>query len=472
LRACYTTLGPLQEASAPMGAWYRLDVDFTKTRDGCDMNQEPHGPRELRALVELSGMINSSLDIESVLGHAMTCVQEFLEAEASSIFQLDAEKGELFFRLALGDAADRVREVRLAMGQGIAGWVAQTGRALIIADTAKEPRFNAEVDVHTGFRTRSILCVPMIYRGRLTGVLQVLNKRSGREFTQHDLEILTVLANQIATAIENARLYERLNERFTLTSCELRSTREKLVHAERLAALGRLSQGVAHEVRNPVTVIGGFARRLKKELVASETAQRGLDVILAEAERLERMVSDIEDFCKLPAPSPGKVDLARLLERVLQGFSDWMDRRSIVTEVLSEGLACHAWADEKLLEVACRNVIQNAVEAMPEGGRIEIELKTVDKGLALMFRDTGPGIPPESLPYVFEPFYTSRTRGSGLGLTKVHRIVCDHGGDVNISSVVGKGTEVLITLPIAPPEGDEGYGSGAEGDAEAPRSEG
>ncbi|MCU0573415.1 MAG: GAF domain-containing protein [Syntrophobacteraceae bacterium] len=436
------------------------------------MSQQAHGVKELRALVELSGMVNSSLDIESVLGHAMTCVQELLDAEASSIFQLDAEKGELYFRLALGDAAERVREVRLGMGQGIAGWVARTRRPLIIPDTSKDPRFNAEVDVHSGFRTRSILCVPMIYRGRLTGVLQVLNKRSGREFTRDDLEILTVLSNQIATAIENARLYARLNERFTLTSCELRSTQEKLLHAERLAALGRLSQGVAHEVRNPVTVIGGFARRLKKELAASESAQRGLDVILAEAERLERMVTDIEDFCKLPAPSPGEVDLARLLERVLQSFSDWMNRQSIAAEVLSDGLAYHAWADEKLLEIACRNVIQNSIEAMPEGGRIEIELKTVDNGLALRFRDTGSGIPPESLPYVFEPFYTSRTRGSGLGLTRVHRIVCDHGGDVNIASVVGKGTEVLITLPMAPHEGGQGSGSAPGGDVEASRSEG
>lgn len=436
------------------------------------MKQENDGATELKTLVELSTMINSSLDIETVLSHAMTCVQDLLDAEASSIFQLDAEKGELFFRIALGDAAERVREVRLRIGQGIAGWVAETGHALIIPDTSKEPRFNSEVDARSGFRTRSILCVPMIHRGRLTGVVQVLNKRSGREFTQDDLEILTVLANQIATAIENAKLYARLNERFTLTSCELRSTQEKLLHAERLAALGRLSQGVAHEVRNPVTVIGGFARRLKKELASSEAAQRGLDVILAEAERLEHMVTDIEELCRLPAPSPGRVDVPVLLERVLQGFNDSMKRRGIVAGVLSDEAATQAWADEKLLEIALRNVIENSVEAMPRGGRIEIDLKTLENRLALKFRDTGPGISPEDLPYVFEPFFTSRTRGSGLGLTKVHRIVCDHGGDVNITSVVGEGTEVLIVLPTAPREGEEEAAQRRGGKNEASRREG
>jgi signal transduction histidine kinase len=178
-------------------------------------------------------------------------------------------------------------------------------------------------------------------------------------------------------------------------------------------------------------------------------------VILAEAERLEHMVTDIEELCRLPAPSPGRVDVPVLLERVLQGFNDSMKRQGIVAGVLSDEAATQAWADEKLLEIALRNVIENSVEAMPRGGRIEIYLKTVENRLALRFRDTGPGISPEDLPYVFEPFFTSRTRGSGLGLTKVHRIVCDHGGDVNITSVVGEGTEVLIVLPTAPREGEE-----------------
>jgi signal transduction histidine kinase len=409
-------------------------------------------PRELAALVELSALINSSLDIQSVLGHAMKCVQEFMSAEASSIFELDADKGELFFRLALGDAADRIKEVRLGMGQGIAGWVAQTGQPLIIPDTSRDPRFHPDVDDHSGFRTRSILCVPMVYRGMLRGVIQVLNKRNGRQFNDDDQEILTVLANQIATAIENARLYERLSERYSLTSCELKSTQEKLVRAERMAALGRLSQGVAHEVRNPVMVIGGFARRLKKELAPSESAMKWLDVILAEAERLEHMVADIESFCRLPTPMPRRVDVMEILGSVVDGDRESLARQGVVVEVhAGEGIS-PIWADEKLLELAFRNVFENSLEAMPEGGRVEVIVTARRDGLAVLFRDTGVGIASENLPNVFEPFYTSKTRGSGLGLTTVYRIVCDHGGDVTISSAVGSGTEVVISLPVGSPE--------------------
>jgi two-component system, NtrC family, sensor histidine kinase HydH len=416
------------------------------------MKREASEARELKALVELSTLINSSLDIQRVLGHAMRCVQEFLDAEASSIFEIDSEKRELFFRLALGDAADRVREVRLKVGQGVAGWVAQTGQPLIIPDTAKDPRFSQNVDDHSGFKTRSIVCVPMVYAGQLTGVIEVLNKRSGREFNEDDQEILTVLANQIATAIENARLFQRLNERFTLTSSELRTTQEKLVQAERLAALGRLSQGVAHEVRNPVMVIGGFARRLRRDFDHLEFARKALVIILDEAARLEHMVVDIEDYCRLPTPTPRCLNLVSVLDAMLQGLADSMVTRGITVRVSHEEKIPELWADEKLLQIAFENILTNSMDAMPQGGLLEVELEPNAQSVSVLFRDNGGGISPDDLPNVMEPFFTSKTRGSGLGLTTVHRIVGDHGGDVAIRSTVGKGTEVEITLPLGFPE--------------------
>lgn len=412
--------------------------------------EEPRG-RSLKALVELTGMINSSLDIESVLGNAMTCIQELLNAEASSIFELDSNTGELFFRLALGDAGRKIKEVRLRSGQGVAGWVAKTGQPLIIHDTGRDSRFEQALDHHSGFKTRSILCVPMGYRGRLMGVIEVLNKRGGLEFNEDDRELLTVLANQIATAIENARLYEKLNERFTLASSELRTTQEKLLQAERLAAMGRLSRGVAHEVRNPVMVIGGFARRLKKELESSESVRKTLDIILAETERLERMVIDIEGFCGLPCPSPGPVGVADLMEKVLEEMGDELSRAGISVKVDFQDPATEIWADAHLLQMAFANVLKNSMEAMPHGGVIQVSVSPLSDGVSVSIRDTGCGISPEDLRNVFEPFFTSKTRGSGLGLTTVHRIVSDHGGDVSIKSVMGKGTEVRIHLPAGFP---------------------
>jgi signal transduction histidine kinase len=104
------------------------------------------------------------------------------------------------------------------------------------------------------------------------------------------------------------------------------------------------------------------------------------------------------------------------------------------------------------LEVAFQNVLDNSLDAMPDGGVIEVRVTARGEGLAVVFRDSGVGIAAGDLPKVFEPFYTSKTRGSGLGLTTVYRIVCDHGGDVTVSSVAGSGTEVVITLPVGSPE--------------------
>jgi signal transduction histidine kinase len=402
---------------------------------------------ELKALAEVSGLINSSLDIQDVLRNAMTSIQRFMDAEASSIFEIDSGTGELFFRVALGSAADKARDVRLKPGEGIAGWVARTGLPLIIPDVRTDRRFTQSVDDQTGFRTRSILCVPLIYKERLNGVLEVLNKRGGKGFDEEDLELLKILANQVATALENARLYSRLNERFATTADQLKTTQEQLLQSEWLAALGRLSQGVAHEVRNPVMVIGGFARRMRKQVDDLSQEGKTLDIILEETERLEHMVTAIEEFSRMRPPVLEELSLGDLFAKVLNQFEPQFLAHRI--EVPPPGLEDNAavLADGELMEQVLRNVIQNAVDAQPNGGMLEVGLTPEAQWVTITVRDHGVGIPPETLPTVFEPFVTSKTRGSGLGLTAVHRIVREHGGDVRIDSEPGLGTEVRIRLP-------------------------
>lgn len=413
------------------------------------MALSPTGDRfcDLRALAEASGLINSSLDIETVLRNAMTSVQQFMDAEASSIFQIDPVTGELFFRVALGSAAAKTTDVRLQPGEGVAGWVAQTGKPLIIDDVHSDPRFSRSVDDKTGFQTRSILCVPLIFQGELKGVLEILNKRGGARFDLEDLELLTILANQVATALENARLYTRLQDRCVTTEDQLKSTRESLERSRWLAALGRLSQGVAHEVRNPVTVIGGFARRLQKQFDGSSPVQQTLDIILQQAERLEQMVTAIDAFCCMRQPVPEEVVLQDVLTEVLNQLEpQFLEQRiRVVWAGPGDGATVHV--DGELMQQALRNVLQNAVDAQPNGGRVEVALTEEAGWLTVTIRDQGAGIPPETLANVFEPFVTSKTRGVGLGLTAVHRIVCEHGGEVEIDSEPGRGTEVRIRLP-------------------------
>ena len=165
---------------------------------------------KLAILTKLSSLLNSSLDFEYVKRRAMTAVTELLDCETSSLLLKD-EKGNLFFEVALGEKGEIVKRFQLKIGEGIAGWVAQHGEPLIVSNTVKDPRFFKEVDQAADFVTHNIICVSLRVKKDIIGVIQGINKREG-EFTQDDLELLQSLADQIAVALDNARLYEELED--------------------------------------------------------------------------------------------------------------------------------------------------------------------------------------------------------------------------------------------------------------------
>ncbi len=409
--------------------------------------QREWSKKEIESLVHLSSLINSSLDIVEVLDNSMRVVEKLMDAEASSIFEVDFEKNELFFRLARGESGGKVKQVRMKMGEGIAGWVAGSGEPVLVTDTEKDKRFSKKVDYLTNFKTRSIIALPIKSRERITGVLEVLNKQGPIPFDSKDLEMLKIVSNQIGIAMENAKLYARLKEKFSLTETELKESQAKLIRSERLAALGELSKGVAHTVRNPVMSIGGFARRLKKKIPLVDSANSYVDLILEETERLEKIVKDVGEYTSMPEPVIKQVKVSALLHSALE---DWKDKESsenikIEVKLLPEDPVVSV--DMGLMANALTHLLQNAHESMSGGGTITISIYREDKWMVISVRDNGSGISPVDLPLVFDPFFTKKTYGSGLGLTAVNRIVSGHRGDVKIFSAPGAGTEVKIYFP-------------------------
>jgi signal transduction histidine kinase len=405
---------------------------------------------DLSNLVQLSSLINSSLETQEALNNALMSVEQALNAEVSSIFEVDQVKGELYIRLARGPGSDKIKALRLQIGEGIAGWVAQAEKPLICPDPYADARFSRHFDDTSGFRTRSILCVPLKSRDRLVGVVEVINKKAAQGFTEADLEILIMLGNMIGPALENAQLYSRVKEKLSLTREELKVVEDKLLQTERLAALGKLSRGVAHEVRNPVMIIGGFARRLQKRLSANDPAQEMIPPILHEVCRLERMVAEIEAFTVLLEPDIKPQDLARVVDQVLAARAEALAQRQIVLDPRIPPDLPRIPLDERLMGQALGHLIDNAMEAMPNGGQLTLTVTPEPKGLRLTLRDTGIGIPPEDLPYIFDPFFSSKPDGTGMGLTKVYQVVSDHRGEIQIKSVPGQGAEVNIWLPRWP----------------------
>ncbi|HEC78091.1 MAG TPA: GAF domain-containing protein [candidate division WOR-3 bacterium] len=170
--------------------------------------------KRLETLIHTSMIFSSILDIDDLLNIVLRKAEEVMDAEASSVFRIDEEKNELYFITARGEKGQEAKEIRVPMGKGIVGWVAKHGKSLLVADVRKDPRWFKGVDKKTKFVTRSIIAVPLIAKGKIIGVAEVLNKRGNRKFNKTDLELFESLGHQIAIAIENASLYKELDELF------------------------------------------------------------------------------------------------------------------------------------------------------------------------------------------------------------------------------------------------------------------
>jgi signal transduction histidine kinase len=404
--------------------------------------------RELETILRFTALINSSLRIKDVLNYAMKWAEEFMDAEASTVYELDEEKSELFIRIARGKKKESVEKIKFELGKGISGHVVQTGQPMVIQDVRKEKRFSPKFDRITGFRTRSMICVPLILRGKTVGALQVLNKKSGDLFTQIDVEVLTSMSQQIAVAMENAKLYRRLEKRFELTARELKTAQDKLILSERLVAMSHLVQGVAHEIRNPVTTIGGFARRIKKILKRDPEVDKYLNVILEESERLESLVRQVHEYTSVLAATLAMDDIRATLQEVVNKFEPIAQQQgvSLVTKI-DESLPLTRMASAQIM-TALSNIMENALESMPNGGELVLEAKQRNSQLFIKILDTGYGIRQEYLNSVYDPFFSSKTHGAGLGLAVVYQIVKNHDGEITIQSQEGRGTSVTIQLPV------------------------
>lgn len=181
---------------------------------------------QLNTLIEMTTLINSTLDAREIRKRAIKAATRLLDTQAGSLLLIDHETGDLFFEVALGEKGDILKEIRLKKGQGIAGWVAEHGKPVIIHDVGSDPRFFKGADEKSDFVTRDMLCVPVRTKKKTLGVLQAINKRHDR-FDEEDMEILNALANQVAVAIENANLYKELKEAFYGTAQALADTIEK-----------------------------------------------------------------------------------------------------------------------------------------------------------------------------------------------------------------------------------------------------
>jgi two-component system sensor histidine kinase PilS (NtrC family) len=234
---------------------------------------------------------------------------------------------------------------------------------------------------------------------------------------------------------------------------EVREMRARVRKADRLAAIGALSAGIAHEIRNPLASISGSIELLANELELDGENRRLMALIMRESDRLDRIITDFLNFAKLRAPNKQPVDVGTCLEEVVMLIGNNAAAVEDVDVVLSvpEDLPPGRLDDEQIRQVFF-NLALNACEAMQDGGRLEIVAeRAVDGGVRVMFRDEGPGIELENVGMLFEPFFTTKTDGTGLGLAIANKIVVAHGGGVEFKNRSTGGAEFVVTLPGGEP---------------------
>jgi two-component system sensor histidine kinase HydH len=352
----------------------------------------------------------------------------------------------LFMPLA---AEIQVADWQIPISPGLGAMAQAVLRRRPVHQHPSQPRTDTAVPWQKSFDAQEYFLVPLVVKDRATGLIMVDNQASGRPLEPEPLHALQMLATQAALMLENAHLYSTIEA----NNRELMLIRERMLESDRLAALSSLASGMAHEIRNPLVSIGGFARRIGK-LVDKNTPLRGyVEVIQEEVSRLEKLLREILDFTGENLSYFGDHNLDQLIEDTLVLVLRDLEVSNIkVVKELEPVPRIHC--DDRQIKQVFYNLFQNARQAMQgRGGTLKIHTYPQERedGIyaAAAISDTGGGIPLDVLHNIFNPFFSTKDHGTGLGLSIAQRIVARHYGHIEVKNELGKGVTFVVTLPIA-----------------------
>ena len=263
-----------------------------------------------------------------------------------------------------------------------------------------------------------------------------------RTFLYRRLAVQRLRVREQELSVSNEELKSALSE-------VKRQTEARLLQAERLAAVGSTVTHIAHEIKNPLVVIGGFAKQLLKAPGLDEKSLQKLGIITKEVGHLETMIAEMRDFVRLPETRKTMGDMGALLDETVEFFQEILKEHQVQVQRREEGPLPRLSFDTEQIRQVLINLFKNAMEAMSQGGTLTIATRTEGANLEISLQDTGEGISPEVMANIFQPFYTTKTKGTGLGLP-IYQFIIEkqHCGHLKVESSPGHGSSFTIQLPL------------------------
>jgi len=408
---------------------------------------------------DICALVATAISEQDLLEKSLRQTMQFVGATRGSIFLLDPNGKDLIPKIAIGLKKDEQKQMVKKMGEGIIGHVAKRKLPIVVDDIETDDRFH-DFKARKSYRTPSFICAPLIIKDKLIGVVNITDKESGLRFTKNEMQLLDFLSSQIALNYRRIELYQKfkniVRETQTLKDSLGQSDQEaqnlkKQIHIhERLATIGKLAGGIAHEFNNPLDGVMRYTNLCLEHIKDDEVVRGYLLEIKHGLNRMANIVRNLLACSRNELPQgEQRISFQQALDRSLASVYTDVEHKNIAVEKRIAG-------DIPLirdlgLERILSNIIRNAVEAIEDNkGKIAIEARCQNDTLHIKVQDTGVGVSMADAGKIFEPFYTTKliNKGCGLGLTIVSEIVKSYNGKIYVESEPGKQTAFFIDLPL------------------------
>ena len=390
-----------------------------------------------RTFRDISRSVHSSTKVDEVLSLIVRRLTEVLEARGALIRILNLDSQEMILFASYG-LSERYLSKGPVSSNTIITDLCSLNQVILIRDFLKDPRIQYPQEcLKEGFCMA--LDIPLILNEDVIGIIRVFFDQP-RDFSEGDLDFLAAVAEQSALALDKARFIEAQESRYN----------HLVIQTEKLTALGRMAAGIAHEINNPMGGILIYTTMLMDQVPEEGPIREGLDVIAQETLRCKRIIQELLDFSRERPLLKKMTDLNSVMEKALRILENEFRLRRIQLEKNLSSDLPQALLDGNQIQQVFMNILINAVEATHERGKIKVSTRPGPGGETVIadISDNGGGIPSDNLAKIFEPFFSTKEKGTGLGLSVSFGIIQNHQGQIDVSSLPGRGTHFSITLPV------------------------